>query len=78
MTDKLPAHPEINMSKLAVGGTIGGAIFTLGSMSIFLTGIPFIRSMFPAAVAVGCALALVRHFTLHEKSSTSQVLDLKR
>ena len=54
--------PQINSAKLRVGGEIAGAIFTIGSVLIFLLGIPVLRYIFPAAVVVGCAVALVLHF----------------
>jgi hypothetical protein len=38
-----PARPQIDASKLVVGGGIVGAIFTVGSMLIFLTGLPILR-----------------------------------
>jgi hypothetical protein len=57
-----------------VGGGIAGAFFAGGGMLIFLVGIPLIRVMFPAAIVLGCGVALVRHFTLHETSSTSRIL----
>ena len=72
------ARPQINMSKIVVSGGIAGAFFALGSMSIFLVGIPLIRVMFPAAILLGCVVALVRHFTLHETSSTSRILTAEK
>ena len=60
------SRPQINMSKLAVGGGIAGAIFAVGSMLIFLIGIPAIRYVFPAAVVLGCGVALILHFMKHE------------
>jgi len=69
-----PAPPQINMSKIVVGGGLAGALFAGGSMLIFLAGIPLIRLMFPAAILLGCALAMLRHFTRHERSSTSRIL----
>jgi hypothetical protein len=68
------APPQINISKIAVGGGIAGAFFTLASMSIFLVGIPLIRYVFPVAVVLGFGVALVLHFTRHETSSTSRIL----
>ena len=70
--------PQINMSKIVVGGGIAGALFAGGSMLIFLVGIPLIRYMFPAAIVIGCLVALVRHFTLHETSSTSRILTVAK
>lgn len=58
--------PQINMVKVAVGGGIAGAIFAFGSMAIFLIGIPAIRYVFPAAIVLGCGVALVLHFIRHE------------
>jgi hypothetical protein len=56
-----PSHPQVNMSRLAVGGNIGGMIFAMGCMLIVLIGIPAIRYVFPVAVAVGLVIALVLH-----------------
>jgi hypothetical protein len=60
------ARPQINASKLVVGGGIVGAIFAAGSMSIFLIGVPILRIMFPAAIVLGGAVALILHFKRHE------------
>ncbi len=67
-------RPQINMSKLAVGGGIAGAVFTAGSMLIFLTGIPVLRYVFPAAMALGCGVALILHFMRHETPGASWIL----
>jgi hypothetical protein len=68
------ALPQINVSKIVFGGGVAGALFAGGGMLIFLVGIPLIRYMFPAAIVMGCLVALVRHLTLHETSSTSRIL----
>ena len=68
------ASPQINMSKIAVGGGIAGAIFAVGSMMIFLVGIPAIRYIFPAAIVLGCGVALILHFVRHETPGTSWLL----
>jgi hypothetical protein len=60
------AGPQINMSKIRVGGGIAGAIFTVSSMLIFLIGIPEIRYLFPAAIVFGCGVALILHFIRHK------------
>ena len=67
-------RPQINMSKLAVGGGIAGAVFTVGSMLIFLTGIPVLRYIFPAAVALGCGVALLLHCMHHKTLGASWIL----
>lgn len=71
------ANPQINLSKIPVGGGIAGAIFAIGSMLIFLIGIPVIRYVFPAAVLLGCAVALVIHFMRHETPGASWILPRK-
>ena len=72
------SSPQINMSKLAVGGGIAGAIFVIGSMLIFLIGIPAIRYIFPAAVVLGCGVALILHFIRHETPGASWILSAKK
>jgi hypothetical protein len=68
------SSPQINMSKLAVGGGIAGAIFVIGSMLIFLIGIPAIRYIFPAAVVLGCGVALILHFIRHKTPGAPWIL----
>jgi hypothetical protein len=58
-------RPQINASKLIIGGGIVGAIFAAGSMSILLIGVPILRVMFPAAIVLGGAVALILHFRRH-------------
>jgi hypothetical protein len=58
--------PQINVSKLAVGGGFVGLNFAIGSMAIFFIGIPLLRFMFPAAAVLGCAVALILRFVRHE------------
>ena len=59
-------RPQINSAKISTGGGIAGAIFSIGSLLIFLFGIPVLRYLFPAAVILGCAVALLLHFTRRE------------
>jgi hypothetical protein len=72
------SSPQINMAKIAVGGGIAGAIFAVGSMVIFLTGIPALRYIFPAAVVLGCGVALTLHFIRHETPGASWILSTKK
>ncbi len=71
------SRPQINLSKIPVGGGIAGAIFAIGSMLIFLLGIPVLRYVFPAAIVLGCAVALVIHFKRHETPGASWILPRK-
>ena len=66
--------PQINVSKIVVGGGIAGTIFTLGSMLIFLIGIPALRYFLPAAIVLGCGVALIIHFIRHETPGKSWIL----
>jgi len=67
-------RPQINISKIVVGGGIAGTIFTLGSMLIFLIGIPALRYFLPAAIVLGCGVALMIHFIRHETPGKSWIL----
>jgi len=60
------ARPQINASKLIVGGGFIGALFAVASASIFLIGIPILRVMFPAAIVLGAGVALTLHFKRHK------------
>jgi hypothetical protein len=59
-------NPQINISKIAVGGGIAGAFFAAVRMLIFLMGIPLLRFMFPAAIALGSGVALMFHFARYK------------
>jgi hypothetical protein len=71
---QVASRPQINLSKIPVGGGIAGAIFALGSMLIFLLGIPVLRYVFPAAVVLGLAVALILHFAHHETPGAAWIL----
>ena len=73
MTDDRPV-PQINVSKMPVGGGIAGAIFTLSSMAIFLIGIPALQYFLPAAILLGGGVALLIHFHRHENTGASWIL----
>jgi hypothetical protein len=67
-------NPQINISKIAVGGGIAGAFFAAISMLIFLVGIPLVRYMFPAALTLGAGIAMVLHFARHKTPGTPSIL----
>jgi hypothetical protein len=71
---QVASRPQINLSKIPVGGGIAGAIFALGSMLIFLLGIPVLRYVFPAAVVLGLAVALILHFARHKTIGAPWIL----
>jgi hypothetical protein len=67
-------RPQINSAKIAVGGGIAGAIFTIGRMLIFLTGLPMLWYLFPGAIVLGCAFALIFQFGRHKTPGASWIL----
>jgi hypothetical protein len=67
-------RPQINASKIAFGGGVAGAIFTIGSMLIFLTGLPMLWYLFPGAIVLGCAFALMIRFGRHNTPGASWIL----
>jgi hypothetical protein len=70
--------PQINSAKVRVGGGIAGGIFTVGSMLIFLIGIPVVRYIFPAAILLGCGVALLLHFIRHDTPGASWLLSTEK
>ena len=67
-------NPQINISKIAVGGGVAGAFFAAVSTLIFLMGIPLVRYMFPAALILGGGIALVLHFARHKTPGAPWIL----
>jgi hypothetical protein len=56
-------NPQINYSKLQIGGNIAGALFAIAAVAIGVTGIPMVRYILPVALVVGVGIALVLHFS---------------
>jgi len=65
--------PQINVSKIPVGGGIAGALFTVISVLIFLIGIPALRYFLLAAIVLGCGVAIILHFIRHKTPGTSWI-----
>jgi len=70
--------PQINVSKIPVGGGIAGALFAISSMLIFLIGIPALRSFLPAAIVLGGGVALIIHFIRFDPPGKSWILSAAR
>lgn len=47
------------MHKIPVGGGVAGLIFTIGSIAIFLAGLPAFWYVLSLAVALGIGIAIV-------------------
>ena len=67
-------NPQINVSKIPGGAGIAGALFALGSMLIFLIGIPRIRYFFLAAIVLGCGIALILRLIRREPPGKPWIL----
>jgi fatty acid desaturase len=66
--------PQINISKIGVGGNIAGLLFAVSTAAIFLIGLPVLWYVFPAAIVLGCSLAVIFHFARHKNPGTSWIL----
>lgn len=66
--------PQINLSKMPVGSGLAGGIFTVGSMAIFLIGIPALRYFLPAAAILGCLAAWLIRSARHRTTGENWIL----
>ena len=73
MTEGTP-NPQINISKIPGGTGIAGALFALGSMLIFLIGVPRIRYFFIGTIILGGGIALVLRFVHRETPGKPWIL----
>ena len=67
-------NPQINISKIPIGGGIGGAFAAISMVLTILLGIPALWYLVAAAVVLGCAVALVLHFTRHRNPGAPWLL----
>jgi hypothetical protein len=73
MSERTP-NPQINISKIPGGAGIAGALFAIGSMLIFLIGIPRLRYFFVAAIILGCGIALILRLIRRETPGKPWIL----
>ena len=66
--------PQVNVSKIPVGGGIAGAMVAILSSLIFLIGIPALRYFLPAAIVLGCGMAVIIHSIRHETPGKAWIL----
>ncbi|MGB9489345.1 MAG: hypothetical protein WCA92_02660 [Terriglobales bacterium] len=55
-------HPGITMHRIPAGAGFAGLIFTVGSLAIFLIGLPVLWYFLAGAIALGVGFATVLHF----------------
>ena len=65
MSENAP-NPQINVSRITGGAGMAGALFAIISTLIFLIGIPALRYFLPAAIALGCLIAVLIRLKRHE------------
>lgn len=73
MKDRTP-NPQINAAKMPGGNGVAGALVAIISTLIFLVGIPVLRYFLPAAIVLGCVVALVIRFKKHETPGKPWIL----
>jgi len=55
-------HQGITMHRIRMDGGFAGLLFTIGTMAVFLTGLPLLWYPFVGALALGVGIATVLHF----------------
>jgi hypothetical protein len=50
--------PGINISRIRIGGDLGGLFFVVGTVGCLLIGVPTARPFFADTMAGGCLLAI--------------------
>jgi hypothetical protein len=68
-TNESNSQFAINMSHIQVGGGIVGFVFSVGTESIFLAGIPSLRWFPVGAIAAGAFISFALH-VVHERKPT--------
>jgi hypothetical protein len=58
----MQAYTEINMSHIRVGGGVIGLIFAFGTVFIFVTGLPAVRTFFLWSLVAGAAISIALQF----------------
>jgi len=52
-------YPAINISRIRIGGDLGGVVFVVGTVVCLLVGLPETRGFFAGTLAGGVGLAVV-------------------
>jgi hypothetical protein len=61
-------RPEINISKIPVGGGVAGLLIALTVIVIALIGIPATRLFLLGSAVLGAIVALILRWTAHPRS----------
>jgi hypothetical protein len=81
--DKVPptvsehsSYTEINMSQIRVGGGVAGLIFALGTVYIFVAGVPAVRAFFVWSLVAGAVISIALHLLHRYKPARPAGSDL--
>jgi hypothetical protein len=55
------SYTDIDMSHIRVGGGAAGLIFALGTVYIFVTGVPVVRTFFVWSLLAGIVISIALH-----------------
>jgi len=71
-------YPGINISRIRVGGDLGGVVFVVGMVVCLLVGLPETRGFFAGTLAGGGSLAVVLAWwhRRHERSTIEALISL--
>jgi hypothetical protein len=69
-------HPGITMHKLSFGGGFMGLLFTLGSVLIFVLGLPALWYFVAFALVLGVGFAVVLRFVSSSRSERNKPLSI--
>jgi len=69
-------RPEITMHSLRFGGGFAGLVFTVGSMLIFLIGLPSLWSFLALSTALGISVAVIFRLIARNRSARQQPLSI--
>ncbi len=58
-------HPGITMHKIPVGAGFAGLTFTIGSLTVFLVGLPVLWYFLVGALALGVGFAFIIRLARH-------------
>jgi hypothetical protein len=70
----LERHPGITMHRIAVGGSIMGAVFAIGTVLIFAIGLPVSRWFLLGSVLLGTGVAAALY--VWHKNNPVELADL--
>jgi hypothetical protein len=53
---------NIDLARIPADSNVGGLLFAIATVVIFVVGIPALRAVFPILIAAGCGVAAILRF----------------